>query len=87
MSTLSPSHANAQVHPRRGRLLFLIGLILLLALTAAAALHAINCRDYTTAFAATGVHELVVKVHAGRIETGIAWLDGHGGVFADSPGR
>jgi len=69
MSTLSPSHANARVHPRRGRLLLLVGLIILLALTAAAAaLHAINGRDDTTAFAATGVHELVVKVHASRIE-------------------
>ena len=69
MSTLSPSHANARVHPRRGRLLLLVGLIILLALTAAAAaLHAINGRDDTTSFAATGVHEFVIRIHAGRIE-------------------
>ena len=69
MSTLGPSHANAQVRPRRGRRLLLGGLILLLALAAAAAaLHAVNGRDDTTTFTATGVHELVVRVHTGRIE-------------------
>jgi hypothetical protein len=69
MSTINPSQVGGRVHPRRTRQLILVGLILLLALAVAAAtLHSVNGRDDTMTFTAAGISELVVKVHAGRIE-------------------
>jgi hypothetical protein len=69
MSTINSSQAGGWVHPRRTRQLILVGLILLLALAVAAAtLHSVSGRNDTMTFTAAGIRELVVKVHAGRIE-------------------
>jgi len=72
MSTISPTRIESQdrPHPRR-RWPLLAGLVLVLAAAlaaAAAALHSVSERVDRTTFTAAGVHELVVAVHAGRIE-------------------
>jgi hypothetical protein len=61
MSTRSPTRTDSQDPP-------LTGLALLLLAAAAAALHSVGGRDDTTSFTAGGARELVVTVHAGRIE-------------------
>jgi hypothetical protein len=69
MSTISPPQPGTRGRPGRTRRLLLVGLVLLLALTAAAAaLHAVGGRKDRTSVTAVGVHELVIGVHAGRIE-------------------
>jgi hypothetical protein len=71
MSTRSPTRTDSQDPPRRHRrwpLLTSLALLLLATLAAAAAaLHSAGGRDDTTSFTA-GARELVVTVHAGRIE-------------------
>jgi hypothetical protein len=68
MSTRSPTRTDSQDPPRRRRWPLLTGLALLLLAAAAAALHSVGGRDDTTSFTAGGARELVVTVHAGRIE-------------------
>jgi hypothetical protein len=71
MSTISPSQADPRDFPRRRRgKRLLLGLILaLLALAAAAAaLHSVDSRQDSTTFRAAQAHELVIDLHAGRIE-------------------
>jgi hypothetical protein len=72
MSTISPTRIEGQDRPRRRRrwpLLASLVLVLAAALAAgAAALHSVSDRVDRTAFTATGAHELVVAVHAGRVE-------------------
>ena len=80
MSTISPSRTVPQDHPgRRRRWPLLVGLLLVLlaALTAdAAVLHSVREREDRIGFTATGVHELVIGVHAGRVELAPS-PDGH----------
>jgi hypothetical protein len=72
MPTISPPQTDTQDCPRRGRrwpLLVGLMLVLLAALAvAAAALHSVSERVDRTGFTAAGVQQLVVAVHAGRIE-------------------
>ncbi|HEX8133603.1 MAG TPA: hypothetical protein VF880_09265 [Actinomycetes bacterium] len=72
MSTISPTRIEGQDRPRRRRRWpLLAGLVLVLAAAlaaAAAALHSVSERVDRTTFTAAGAHELVVAVHAGRIE-------------------
>jgi hypothetical protein len=70
MSTVSPSRTTPQDRPRRRRWpLPASVLALLVALAAAAAgLHSVSERTDTTSLTAAGVQELVIGVHAGRIE-------------------
>jgi hypothetical protein len=72
MSTISPTRTDSPDRPRRGRRWpLLAGLVLALAAAlaaAAAALHGAGGRQDTTSFDAAGAADLVVAVHAGRIE-------------------
>ena len=71
MSTRSPTRPDSQAPPPRRRWPLLTSLALLLLATlaaAAAALHSVGGRDDATSFTAAGTRELVVTVHAGRIE-------------------
>jgi hypothetical protein len=72
MSTRSPTRTDRHDPPRRQRrwpLLTMLALVLLAALAAAAvAPHNLGGREDTTSFTAAGARELVVTVHAGRIE-------------------
>jgi hypothetical protein len=71
MSTISPSRTTPQDRPHRHRWPLLAGvlLVLLVALAVAvAALHSVSGREDQTSLTAAGVQELVIGVHAGRIE-------------------
>ncbi len=72
MSTISPTRIEGQDRPRRRRRWpLLAGLVLVLAAAlaaAVAALHSVSERVDRTTFTAAGAHELVMAVHAGRIE-------------------
>jgi hypothetical protein len=73
MSTISPTRTDTQDRPPRGRrwpLVVSLVLVLLAALAAAAAaaVHGVGGREDTTGFTAAGAHQLVIAVHAGRIE-------------------
>jgi hypothetical protein len=72
MSTISPTRIEGQDRPRRRRRWpLLAGLVLVLAAAlaaAAAALHSVGERSDRTSPTAAGVQELVIGVHAGRIE-------------------
>ena len=76
MSTISPTRIGGQDRPRRRRRWpLLAGLVLVLA-AAAAALRSVSERVDRTTFTAAGADELVVAVHAGRIEL-VPSPDGH----------